>query len=178
MNEVLRISWMEEKDLTNRLCRYNRQIKKYKEKLKNPINERTGKPLLDSTVKKYKTRLNEYKRESIELDSLLKIGQDCINLYPMFGFGKCSFDIVRNGHRSFFEGLVDIKTSLLKSTFFYNEDLINMVKFILGYKKSKQPGDMACSIIIYSFNSILDNLIDENKGPLMTSCEKSSSNLD
>ena len=87
------------------------------------------------------------------------MGNNEIFLMP---WGKHVFDIARNEHQPFLENLIDIKTSISNTTYFYHHDLVNMAKFILNYKKDKSAYDMVFGIILHSFKSVLDHIIDEN----------------
>lgn len=144
-----------ERYLSMEIDRCASNIKKCKKKLEHPINERTGKPLAATTIKKYQRNLEDFEMRFQKLDRVAKgLSDSGIRSLIPVKFG--------NDFYSFFDDIVDIKESISKRSSFYADDLINMINFIFDQQKCKNNIEILVTSIVKSFIHILELIINEN----------------
>jgi len=134
-------------------------IKKYKKKLKKPINEKTGKPLKLETVRKYKARcknLENYVQHSKGLCSkMLQAGNDCS--YPIITFK----DIER--YEDLLKELLKVKASIKQNKTFNSDELIEMTRFVLFHHgQDKTFRNFLCTAIFITFCGLVDHMTGVN----------------
>ena len=161
----------------NKEKKYLKKVKEYQDRLKNPVNKKTGKPLDPRTIKKYKSECERLKKTIPQLkdalDKINKIGYGC--RYPYIIESDFNFDKYEDLLKEFpkVKKAIEIK---MKNEGLPSFDLVQMTQFILYHQDAKREYknvgiNLLCSGIAVEFINLIDSMIAE-KG------EQSSSNLD
>ncbi len=170
----MNIEWASPYDVANYKLKVRKNRRHYSKKLKHPFNERTGKPLEDSTLKSYNSKLKEVQKEKQRVDDAIKEMKRyglrysyCQEEWP--GLGLVEHPWRDSEPWTFLGGLVKSKKIAIDGDTICIDDLKKIIEFIMTRNLDEVENvaylqEAVASAITENFIKLLDQMINKMRG--------------